>query len=434
MPGVVHRTRPVDFDYVEGEWFASGVDADGRAYTTQVHVRRPRDAGRFSGTVIVEPLHFSSIAPIFMYCSPYAMRSGHGWAVVASQKTALDQHVKGSDPARYDALHIETAPSARPVSSSPPSMSADALAAYWRALARYNEASSAILAQVGAALRESETFADCAVEHVLLAGHSQTGFVTTNYIREAHESQRLARGRPVFDGYFPTGYPAAPFGSRDVPLVQVLSDGDISHPEHSFSGEYGRRQYRRDDSDAPNDRYRLYELAGVPHMGTRYPPFNDVGLWASMENHGSYGDGARMSTLPHNELFSMALDHLVHWVADGVTPPHAERLVTRSDGWLASDEHGNTLGGVRCVQLDVPRARYLSNAPQADGSPGTGTVGTEVLFDAPLLRKLYGTHDEYAARFRERLDGLVGARWMLVDDVEEMQAEADRAGWQWDDA
>ena len=109
VPPGDYRGRLDDFDYVEEEWFATG-EADGRTYTTTVFVRRPRDQKRFSGTVVVEPLHAMGAPPIWLYTSDYIMRSGHGWAVIASQKTALDAHVKSFNPERYESLAIEADP------------------------------------------------------------------------------------------------------------------------------------------------------------------------------------------------------------------------------------------------------------------------------------------------------------------------------------
>jgi hypothetical protein len=63
------------YDYVAEEWIATGVE-NGNPYTRTVLFRLPRDRSRFSGTVIVEPLHASGIAPIWIYSSPYFMRSG----------------------------------------------------------------------------------------------------------------------------------------------------------------------------------------------------------------------------------------------------------------------------------------------------------------------------------------------------------------------
>ena len=78
-------------DYVQEEWVASGA-ADGPPYATTVLVRRPRDAARFSGVVIAEPLHVHGIAPIWIYTAPSIVRSGHAWVEVTAQKTTLDLH------------------------------------------------------------------------------------------------------------------------------------------------------------------------------------------------------------------------------------------------------------------------------------------------------------------------------------------------------
>src|SRR5437879_184336 len=82
----------VDLDYVQEEWVATGTE-DGHPYATTVCVRRPSDPARFSGTVIVEPLHVHGIAPIWIYTAPYILRSGHAWVEITAQKTTLDMHV-----------------------------------------------------------------------------------------------------------------------------------------------------------------------------------------------------------------------------------------------------------------------------------------------------------------------------------------------------
>src|SRR5262245_61325032 len=318
---------PADFDYIEEEWFATG-DVDGRAYLTNLFVRRPRDPGRFSGTVVVEPLHAMGAPPIWMYISDYLMRSGHAWAVISSQKTALDAHVKSSNGDRYGSLHIEAEP---PPPGAPevdgvglPVDDPEKLAAYFAEMQRQNAASSRILAQVGAALAAAQgPFEGYDVAHVLLAGHSQTGGVVTTYIRDAHASQRNADGSPVFDGFFPSGSPGEPFGPCDVPVVQVLREGELADPHRP--GREGRK-YRRDDSDDAANAFRLYELAGVGHMGTRYPPFNRPEQWQGVVTAGNVPMQVTMNSLPHGELFKMGMYHLVEWVASGKAPPRGERI------------------------------------------------------------------------------------------------------------
>jgi len=406
-----------DFDYVEEEWIASGVE-NGHTYETTVLVRRPRDRSRFSGTVLVEPLHAHGIAPMSLYCSTYVMRSGHGWAMVTSQRSTIHDHVRNANPERYESLHINGPGDGAPATDF---SSTNAMVGFWTRVKEINRASSTILAQVGAALRHGAPFDGAAIDHVILMGHSQTGSVVTYYIQEAHEAERLADGRPVYDGYAPTGFPVGPFGPCDVPIVQVMSDGDVSNPDGTFIPGYEGRPYRRADSDDPADRYRLYELAGVPHMGTRYFPFDDITLWQQTNPESGLTDDAVMNTLPHNELFNACLRHLVEWVANGTTPPRAPRIDVADDGFFASDDYGNTTGGIRCVQMDVPRARYFPNVPRSDGSLTIATIGTEAAFDADALAARYGDADGYRKQFEARLDELVAEGWLLPDDVAYMR-------------
>lgn len=430
LPAGEYQTKAADFDYIEEEWFASGIDDAGRPYKTQIVVRLPRDPAKFSGTMLVEPLHVGRVAPIYMYSSPYMLRSGHGWACVASQKAALDVQVKPTAKEHYAGLHIETS-SSQPPRVAPPGLNAgkEALGAFWDELARFNEASSAILAQAGAAIKaKAGPFAPYAIRNVLLIGHSQTGWVTSNYVFDAHASHRLANGRSVFDGYFPSGMPRGPYGPRDVPLIQLVSEGDMPNGSLPILPGYENRVFRRPDSDASNDRYRLYELASMPHMGTRYAPHNNPRNWAPLL--GGKTDGVIMNSLPHHELFNAALDHLVQWVARGTVPPHAERIETDAKGqYFARDIFGNSRGGVRCAQIDVPHTTYHATPVDADGVPVWATVGTEVPFDKARMAALYGTPANYLARFETRLDELVGEGWLLAEDRPKLHAEAVALTW-----
>ena len=418
-----------DFGYVQEEWVATGVE-DGRPYATTVCVRRPRDASRFSGTVIAEPLHVHGIAPIWIYTAPYLLRSGHAWVEITAQKTTLDMHVKPSNPQRYAHLAID-GPDTSDFDSDPRLGDPEKSRGFWSELIRRNRAADTILAQVGAALRGTHgPFESAAARNFILAGHSQTGSVTSYYVQEAHDKQRLADGGPVYDGYFPSGFPYHAFRDIDVPVVQVLSDGDVALPDYSFRPGYGGRVYRRGDSDSPADRYRLYELAGAPHMGTRYAPYNDVSLWQASLAEAAAEEGITfgpcMNSLPHFELFAMTLHHLVQWVANGTPPPRADRLEVGPDGFFAKDEHGNTRGGVRCVQLDVPHSTYHPNPVRPDGTPSYLTVGSEEPFGTEKLRALYGDQAGYLDRFNRRLAQLVTEGWLLPGDADEMRREAEQ--------
>ena len=430
VPSGSFEGDPEEFDYVEEEWFASG-EADGHPYTTTVYVRRPRDAAKFSGTVIVEPVHAASAAPIFIYTSAYVMRSGHGWAAICSQKSVLDGFVKPSSAERYASTEIwaDTPPlDTAGVGGAAVPTDPEARAAMMERMRNMNALSTPILAQVGAAIANGDgPFAGYGLRHVILAGHSQTGGVVTEYIANGHDAYRNEDGSPVYHGFFPSGAPSVQFGPRDVPLVQVLSDGDIA----AVNGPWRQgRGYRRDDSDEPGDRYRLYELAGAGHMGTRNAPYNDNAMWQNdpIGTAGNVPKDAAMNSLPHSELFSVGLDHLVKWVDQGVVPPRAERIEIGPDDLFVKDECGNSKGGVRSAQMDVPRNTYLSNpGVNDDGSPAFGVVGIEFPLPAETLQRLYRDHQDYVDQFSRRVDELVAEGWLLAEDADGMRNEAEKA-------
>ncbi|HUJ67184.1 MAG TPA: alpha/beta hydrolase domain-containing protein, partial [Acidimicrobiales bacterium] len=406
-----------DFDYVEEEWFVEG-ELETGPYVTLLLVRRPRDPDRFSGTLLVEPLRIQSrIVAISTYTAPYIMRSGHGWAMVVSQKPSLDVDVKSVNPERYEPLHIEAeAPRlvAFDLTGPIPTDDSQKTKQYFAELLRSSVSSHTILAQVGAALRGSAgPFAAYEPGHVILMGHSQTGKATADFLLETHDSQRLSDGRPVYDGFFPCGFPTVPLSTRDVPVVQVLSEGDILDP-NGLRGMSEGRAYRRPDSDDPMDRFRLYELAGHAHSGTRYPPTNSADMWRSVGLGDGIPAGASMSSLPTFEMFRTALDHLVKWVSLGIVPPRAGRIETGADQRFLKDENGHSLGGVRCVQLDIPRAKHTI----------IGGIAIEELFNRNKLRALYKDHADYATRFNARLEELIGQGFFLEEDAPGLRQEA----------
>jgi hypothetical protein len=77
--------------------------------------------------------------------------------------------------------------------------------------------------------------------------------------------------------------------------------------------------------------------------------------------------------------------------------------------------------------MDVPRARYLANTTDPDGTLVFGGCGLEEPFDRVKLRSLYKDHFDYVERFNRRLDELIAEGWCLPEDADEMRAEAEKA-------
>ena len=127
---------PVPQGYVEEEFFVSGtgnlyeytptgieivtpcpaIAARGctnLAYTTRMLVKRPADPGKFSGTVIIEPLNPSAnfdIAGVWDRSVDYFVRNGDifvGW----SSKSVIVETLQRFNPTRYAALNWPYVPS-----------------------------------------------------------------------------------------------------------------------------------------------------------------------------------------------------------------------------------------------------------------------------------------------------------------------------------
>jgi Alpha/beta hydrolase domain len=402
--------------YMEEEYFVSG-EAEGVPYRTSLLVRRPADPSAFSGVVLVETIHAAGAVPFSAHHIALAA-DGHGYAMVASQKVALDSHVKPSNPDRYASLDVPDPSGATAGPGMSAGATAESMAAHMRDLERMAPVSNAILSQVGALLKSDPPvgpFGSLRVTHLIMGGSSQTGGTTLGFIRVAHAGARMPDGRPVFDGYYPSlAGGSEPVTGGDAAVVHALGEGDIM----------GGRPlgYRRPDGDEPNDRYRLYEIVAASHVPTR-------GYESAAEIFPLLADAdpasGELSQFPAAMPYMAAVHNLIEWVTKGIAPPRAERIETDASGEIVRDEHGNARGGVRLSYVDVPFATYIAST--AGETMFQRMIGLQVPFSKEQLSTLYPTHDDYVAKVKASVDGLVHDRWIFPQDGEEILAEAEAA-------
>jgi hypothetical protein len=178
--------------------------------------------------------------------------------------------------------------------------------------------------------------------------------------------------------------------------------------------------YRRPDSDAPGNRYRLYEVAGMPHNNARDRPefLNDPCTLPVTDFHA----GA---------FTALGLHHLIEWIAHGTTPPHAPPIAVDQDtsgdnSPLALDENGNARGGVRNVWVDVPIATYgvLGKGKTPAQDRLCQLAGSEVPLPAARLKSLYRDKGDYEKKIDTRLGELVKEGWFLPEYVDAIKADA----------
>ena len=372
-----------DFPYVTEECFVSGT-ASGGPYTTRIIVRRPRDPQQSSGVAVTEALHAGGRSLIFEWSRVSILTRRHLFVEIVHSPANVNL-LKTFNSERYAALAI--------------------------APGQTNE----ILAQVGRLVKSGAApFAPYRLRHATLMGTSASSGTVRNYF-PGHAAWRLPDGGPIFDGFLLTSTNGnEPLPIVDVPVVQMPTQTEVT-----TWAEAGIK-YRRADSDVPGNRYRLYEVAGMPHNNSRQSP-------------GFLNDPCTLpvTDFPAGAFTALGLNYLVEWVAKGRTPPHAPPIEVdqnpANDGSvLALDAFGNAKGGIRNVWVDVPAATHgvMGKGKTAAQDRLCLLAGTKVPLAAPVLQRLYTRQADYVAKVDRLLKELVDAGWFLPEYAAAVLADA----------
>jgi hypothetical protein len=406
----------LDSTYTEAEFMVSGTAGaysgpatgpvaplpESTPFATRILVRMPSDAASFSGRVVIEPFNTSAGADLdVVWLRSHALLQAQGdvWVGVTGRAASAGS-LERLDPDRYSSLDLPT-----------------------------NDIQWDILRQIGGALKQGDPtpLGQLPVDYLYMVGFSQSGIDVATFAMAFNAATRMEDGSAVYDGYLPAGhsgvvapiqsgtavipaFESVPLGPVDVPVIDVETQTDVA----GFLGEIspgnvytslGHAGVRRDDSDADDDKYRLYELAGAPHA-TRIP-----------------GCEGTPSDFPTSAFIRSALVTLQGWAEAGQAPPMGARLELESQdavSVVALDEVGNALGGVRSPHIDVPLFRY-----DAHSVPGVfcQLSGTQTPLAADQLASRYGSVDDYLAAFTESLDQAIEDGWLLERDREDLLAE-----------
>ena len=197
-------------------------------YTTRILVYRPRDMRRFSGNVIVEPMHPASAMTVFSMNNRFF--ASRGDIVVGVQHPITLPVIKFHYPDRYGAVFTTD------------------YSQIWGMLAD----TARLFKDGGAASAVPQK-----AKHVYLTGYSFTGLIVTTFAKRHHEVNRLLGGAPLFDGYV-GGTGDGPMPPLDVP-VMLAANQQSSYSEEEIAI---RRNF---DADGPMARRRRYEIVGYEH-------------------------------------------------------------------------------------------------------------------------------------------------------------------------
>jgi hypothetical protein len=412
---------------MDGQW--SVKPASTAHYKTRMLVRRPTDATRFNGTVVVEWLNVSGgvdADPDFAFAHVELLRDGFAYVGVSAQAEGVVgggfSLVPGQavplvkwDPQRYGSLkHPGDA------------YSYDIFSQATRAL----RSPGASVHPLGA-LQPAR---------FLATGESQSAFRMVTYTDAIQPIDKL------FDGIFIhsraaggapltvsdnagstaglTGGPAVALirGDLGVPVFQFLTETDVLGLAAGIAGFSSARQ-------PDTDHLRSWEVAGTSHAdayllsasaapaGTEPDAGADAGA-----NLGCTGINAG----PQHWVLDGAFAAVQAWLKSGTAPAHGDPLVLADAGsGLAKDAVGNTLGGVRTAAVDVPIAVYSGQSAAA--SIVCSLFGSTVPLPPDKLMSLYPTHDDYVAKVMAATTMAQQAGFLVAADVPLIVQEAQSA-------
>ncbi len=145
--------------------------------------------------------------------------------------------------------------------------------------------------------------------------------------------------------------------------------------------------FRRPDSDAKEDRFRLYEIAGASHIDRS--PYYSLAVFADQAATGGNVQATRSGRLPPNgnpifhslnlplmtDMFDAALTNLDLWVRKGISPRRGPDHIGERGAANVSvvlDPYGIGKDGVRSPYADVPTATYFTNGNGPGACPEMG--------------------------------------------------------------
>lgn len=449
--GKPFTAAPLDlasFGYVEEEYFfggtATGYDwvtspgADGiwsvkttktATYKTRMLVRRPTDAAKFNGTVIVEWLNVTGgvdADPDFGFSHAELLREGFAYVGVSAQAQGVvgggfsiglgAEPLVKEDPERYGSLRHPGDDYAYDI---------------------YTQAARA-LRHPGAV----DPLGGLVPAHIVGDGESQSAIRMVTYVNAIHPVVK------VFDGFFihsRFGGGALINGFADAGVGAILSGpspahirGDLTVPVFQFETEtdvpgltsgllgQGFVISRQPDTSL----LRTWEVAGTAHADEYLieyesgPAGVDAGPAASVV--GSCGD---INAGPQHWVEDAAMSALQTWLTKGEPPPSGEPFTLSDAGVaIAVDSNGNALGGVRTAAVDAPIATY-SGQPDSSASGGLtcSFFGETTPFTSTQLAALYTSHDDYVSKVTAATAAAQQAGFIVAADVPLIEAEAQSA-------
>jgi len=411
------------------EWAGQGAEpqAANLPYATRMLVRQPQSATRFSGRVIVELLDGSpgyDTAPLWGLSWDYFTRHGDVWVGVTVRPAAIAA-LRRFDSVRYESMSLTAKRDGACVNAAGADVESGLA---WD-----------VIAQVGALLRSSSKENPLLIlkpQRIIAAGYGQSGGYVLTYANAVHAVQRLGDGAPIYDGFLSAAsVGAVPLHAcaaelpandarrgvppRDVPFVEVLTESEA----------LGAAQ--KEDSDADNDVFRRYEVAGAARYGlsaASQPAAADLSI------AGVQPPAEGLCREPRSNFSAAPAFNAIWQQYDDLLsqkkPMNREPRIAIEAGALLRDEVGNARGGWRLPAIEVPLGAYHgSGTPRSDEARARllcSATGSAQPMTVAALKARYGSRVEYLRRFNAAVDEAQRQRRLLAEDATALKQQLQR--------
>ncbi len=403
------------FGYVEEEFFITGmanvyntpplttgtIVSSNHPYKTRIVVRRPADAKRFNGTVVLEWLNVSAGFDLDARwqagSGDHLMRQGYAWVGVSAQRVGIHQPGTGLRhwrPVRYGTLDV----------TDGGTLVNDQLA-----FDIFSQAGQAVMNPVGV-----DPLGGLKPERIVATGGSQSAARLGIYYNSI---QPLAN---LFDAFLLVVANPTVRTDIGVPVFKLHSETEAVFI--ALGVPFPPSPPLQPDSDT----HRTWQVAGTSHIdGTLIdnlrPIANRDAILLPPLGLCAFPEGSRV---PFHHVDGAALDHVVRWVTDGTPPPTAP-LITTIGSSVPRDGLGLVLGGIRLAALEVPTALNTG----LNGGPFFCPLsGTHIAFDQAQLDELYPNHGSYVNAVQAVVLGNLAAGYITLRDAQTTVTAAAKSG------
>ncbi len=401
----------------DGRWQVEPVGT--APYKTRMVVVRPDDPAAFNGTVIVLWNNVSAGYENFGGGDSLQLfEDGYAYAAVSAQRVGIHgvpvnpQGLRAWDPERYGSLSIASDDYSFDI---------------------FTQAANLVAPERPSG--DFDPLGGLGVHRLFAQGASQSAARLATYLNAVQPITER------FDAYFLVMYfgGGTPLNVGDAVMTVREAASDESQPripeglhllrddlgipvmvlntECEATSCYGVRQ-------PDTDLFRYWEVAGASHvslpaMASAAPRVErDFGFSIPLDE--TMEGINQVSVAP---VVDAALHHLQAWACEGAPPPIQPRIEFGGDPpQIARDQHGIARGGIRLPQVEVPLAH--NSAIQRSPDVFARLVGSHEAFSVETMRQLYGSRDDYLARYEEAAWEAARRSVILARDVGPLVTEA----------